>query len=154
MKLLILLLCKIAKPIIVVFGVVILVSFTLIVNKKRALKSEPETRIAYGPSVVTHDLHNTNCVNCNGARFEHGCFDKWCFGKHILTVHTDAGYTFTGTPYVNCVVDNQGSCAWNNFAGAKDRFIITERDDNRIVATVYAGSRQITIQLACEETKN
>lgn len=154
MKQLFLLAGNIAKPLAVVFAFAVLASFTLIAAKKRTLRSNPEKRIAYGPSVVTHNLHNTTCVNCNGATFEHGCFDKFCYGKHILTVHTDAGYTFTGSPFVNCVTDNDGSCGWNNFAGAKDRFIITERDDNKIVATVYAGSRQITIQLACEETKN
>jgi hypothetical protein len=145
---------RITIPLIVATTLAILTSFTLIMTNAKVHKHKLDTRIAYGPSVETHDLHNTYCSLCNGANFDHECFDKFCFGKHILTVTTDAGYTFTGKPFVHCVVDNEGSFGWNNFAGAPDRFIITERDANRIVATVYAGSRKITINLACEETKN
>ena len=148
------LLIKVANPVAAAAALLIFASFVLATAKNKELKHKPDKQIAYGGSVTTYDLNNTYCSLCNSANFEHGCFDKFCFGKHILTVTTDAGYTFTGTPFVHCVTDNQGSFGWNNFPGAPDRFIITERDANKIVATVYAGSRQITINLACEETRN
>jgi hypothetical protein len=147
-------LSKMANPVIATLACLIFASVVLVSMKSKETKHKGDKRIAYGPSVQTHDLHNTYCSYCNGANFEHGCFDKFRFGKHILTVTTDAGYTFTGDPFVHCVTDNDGSFGWNNFPGAHDRFIVTERDANRIVAIVYAGSRQITINLACEETAN
>src|SRR6266702_1176821 len=105
-----------------------------------------DTQTFYGTSVTTKDEHNNSCPNGNES---HRNFANACFNRYSLSVTAPAGWTFQGDPWVNCVRDNDGAFGWNNFAGAHDRFYVTQRNSNSIVATVWAGSRSMEINLAC-----
>jgi len=146
---------KIAMPVIAVVAIVSLASFTLSSAKKEVSKPDSkllQTQIVYGSAVQTHGLHNS--TNCACGRYEHRHFANSLFAKHTLRVSVPSGWHFTGKPFVNCVINDQGAFEWNNFAGSPDRFIITQSTPDYIEAVVWAGSRQITINLACEATKD
>ncbi|MBB6239498.1 hypothetical protein HDC90_004151 [Pedobacter sp. AK013] len=57
-------------------------------------------------------------------------------------------------PRVNCVRNNQGAFEWNRFDVAKDRVYQNSRTSNYIEYSVWAGSRPIEINLACEAVKD
>jgi len=133
-------------------AVIILTSFIVPKFLKKAKGVSVETQICYGPSKKSRGMHNTDCVTCNSDPLPKECFDGWCFGKYTLTVSAPSGWHFTGKPFLHCVVDNQGSCAWNG--GYTNRMIVTQSTPNFIEATVFIGSREITVNLGCEATKN
>lgn len=111
-----------------------------------------ETQTCYGPPVTTEDLHEVIM-----GQYDPNVYGKYAnawFRKYSLTVSTPAGWHFTGEPFVNCVKDDRGAFAWNNFPGARDRFYITQRTPTSITATCWAGSRSIIINLACQATKD
>ena len=112
-----------------------------------------ETQTIQGPAITTDNMHNTEI----GGPYDpnvYGRFANSWFKRYTLTVTAPSGWHFTGEPYVNCIKDDQGAFGWNNFPAAKDRFFVTEKSPSRIVATCWAGSRSIVINLACQATKD
>jgi hypothetical protein len=67
----------------------------------------------------------------------------------FLTLTVPTGWHFVEKPYVNPVKDDQDAFKWNNFEKAHDRFFVTQKNSNYIVATCWTGSRAIIINLAC-----
>lgn len=120
------------------------------------VSEKKETKIFYGKSQTTQSLDNTPCAGLrspvNGIYYD--CFANAVFRKYEFTVSCDPGWHFVGKPFMNCLRDNQGSCAWNAFDKATDRFYVTETKPDFIRATVWAGSRDIEINLACEAVKD
>jgi hypothetical protein len=111
-----------------------------------------ESKICYGQGVTTESLHNA-VIGAHDGNVYRQFANAW-FRKYTLAVSAPSGWHFTGKPFVNCLRENEGAFAWNNFAGSPDRFIITQSGPNYIEATVWAGSRSIDINLACEATKD
>jgi len=136
--------------------IVLLISGTII--SFPSFKSDSKTQdsqICYGPSVTTDNLHNSPCAGVHTT--DYGCYANSLFKKYTLTVSAPAGWHFTGQPYVNLVSQDQDAkdgFTWNNFPGAHDRFFITQQNPNSIVATCWAGSHPMEINLACEATQN
>ena len=114
---------------------------------------EPQTRIITGPPVETDNMHNVRIGGYYDSNVYREFANSW-FKKYTLTVSAPSGWHFTGKPYVHCSRDDQGAFAWNNFVGSSDRFYITQQTPDFIQATVWAGSRSLSINLACEATRH
>lgn len=112
-----------------------------------------ETQTCFGAAVNTDNMHNTRVLGGYNPNVYREFANSW-FKHYVLTVSAPSGWHFAGEPYVNCVRDDQGAFGWNNFAGAHDRFFVTARTPNSITCDCWAGSRSITINLACEATKD
>lgn len=109
-----------------------------------------ETQICYGPTVQTEDLSNAYCIGEYDPKV-YVCWDKFFFRKYKLSVSAPKGWHFIGEPSVNCVQDNQGSCAWNG--GFFNRIITTQSSPTYKEIEVGISSRSIKINLKCEAIK-
>jgi hypothetical protein len=101
-----------------------------------------------GPAVTTENMYNIKIQGAPDPNVYAEHAHSW-FRKYTLSVTAPAGWHFIGTPYVNCVKDDRGAFDFNNFHAAFDRFFVTQRTPNEIVATCWVGSRSIIINLAC-----
>nr|WP_067054350.1 hypothetical protein [Mucilaginibacter sp. L294] len=111
-----------------------------------------ETKMCYGPPCTTVNHHNE--TGWQGPMPDNiTVIANAVFQRYELTVSVEEGWHFTGNPFVNCVTNDQGAFEWNNFPIAHDRFFITQSTPRFIRATCWAGSRSITINLACVATK-
>ena len=108
-----------------------------------------EEAVIWGSVRDTPELHNVRC----GDRGDCECIAdrKWCFLPTQLTVATpNARWVFIpeAPVQIECVRDNQGSCAWNAL-GASDRFFVTLRNPTEIHARALTNSRSIGIRIGC-----
>jgi hypothetical protein len=111
-----------------------------------------QSQVVTGTPLTTDNMHNVEIGGYYDSNV-YGEFANSWFKKYTLTVSAPAGWYFTGKPYIHCSRDDQGAFAWNNFVGSPDRFYVTQQTPTFIQATVWAGSRSIVINLACEATK-
>jgi hypothetical protein len=101
-----------------------------------------------GPAITTDNMHNVQIQGPYDPKVYREFAHSW-FKNYTLTVSAPTGWHFVGKPYVNCVKDDQGAFGWNQFDIAHDRFFVTQQNSNYIVATCWAGSRSMIINLAC-----
>lgn len=109
--------------------------------------NESSETILYGPIISTPELHeiffdpSDNCVPSMG---------KYCFKRTKLTIKVQStDWIFTGTPYVDVVLDNQGAAAWNTL-GVPDRFKVIKDTPTEKVVEILTSSRSIQVRLACK----
>ena len=119
----------------------------------KSQKSPAETQICYGPAVQTEDMHN-HVIGGGPQDPDRRNFANAGFVRYQLTVTAPRGWHFSGEPYVNLVSGDKSGFDWNNFPAAHDRFFITARTPNSIVATCWAGSHPMLINLACQATQD
>jgi len=108
-----------------------------------------EETVIWGTSRDTRELHNVRCGELAGCR----CIadGKWCFLPTELTVVTpNERWVFVqeAAVQIQCTRDNDGSAAWNAL-GAGDRFFVTTRNPDKIIATALTNSRSIGIRIGC-----
>jgi len=129
----------------------ILLFLSLSVVTIKAQSKQPTTALQQtftGDAITTENLHDARIQGPFDSNVYRQYANAW-FKKYTLKVSAPAGWHFVGQPYVHCVKDDQGAFAWNNFPAAHDRFFITQQNANYIVATCWAGSRSMIINLAC-----
>jgi len=117
---------------------------------------KPETQTFFGPSVKTNDWHDVTDIQGPRNDDKLRVFAGAVCEKYILSVSAPKGWHFVkdAVPRVNCVRNNQGAFEWNKFDVAKDRVYQNSRTSNYIEYSVWAGSRPIEINLACEAVKD
>ena len=106
-----------------------------------------------GPTAQTADLHN-NRFFCmfNPPPFPLACEGGWSMAHIDLPLTIPAGLSSADLAVVqsslqiDCVNDNQGSCAWNA-VGDRNRFRVIRNDAQSIVVRRTFGSRPIGVRL-------
>ncbi|QDW25270.1 hypothetical protein [Pedobacter sp. KBS0701] len=119
-------------------------------------KHEPETQTFYGSAVTTNNWHNVTGIEGPRDESKLRVFAGAVCEKYTLSVSAPKGWHFMkdAVPRVNCVKNDQGAFEWNRFDVAKDRVYQNSRTSNYIEYSVWAGSRSIEINLACEAVKD
>jgi hypothetical protein len=103
-------------------------------------------RMIWGEATYTPELHNTlfSAYDSECHRVGDG---KWCFKRTELIVSTpNARWVFAGSPQLECVTDNQGSCGWNRL-GLLDRYFVVHQNPTEIKAYVLTNSRSIGVRI-------
>jgi hypothetical protein len=107
-----------------------------------------ERKFCSDPPVQTPELNNVTCPNLP-PNPECTCLGRgeYCYKKTRLNVFVpNERWVFIDSPHVECMQDNQGSCAWN-VLGAPDRFFVTVNNPDHKQADVLTSSRSIRISL-------
>jgi hypothetical protein len=111
-----------------------------------ATKTVVEERDHCTAPVHTPDLHTVRA----GQRANCYDLDGWCFKRSTFDLRrpesTTADWIFVGTPWIECVRDNRGSCAWNSL-GKEDRTDTVVNNIDRVVVHVYTSSRDIGLRV-------
>lgn len=129
--------------------VITVVALSMLVFSFKKSGATQEKTMIYGPTVKTEEMHNALCEGVITTDYK--CFDKFKFRKYVLSVSAPDGWDLTGEPVLNCVQDNEGSCAWNG--GFWNRAVVLESSPKLKKVLVYLSSRSIMVNLKCEATK-